>query len=237
LESENQTTQAYGDLITALLFVFIIVLVAYVINFTANQLRTDDMAEKMSQIRAMRSHIVQEVSQRLDYLEIDHRAKPQEGIIRMTAKTLAFETASYHLSDRQKGRMRGLARALAGVIPCYTSDRPKGVVQELDCPDGAKGQLQRVVVEGHTDNVPLKPRRGLRNNVDLSAERAGTVYGILTGNQVLGQLVNKGGEKLFSVAGYGPNRPVVHHDAPKADPRNRRIDLRFTLRSPWMHGR
>jgi hypothetical protein len=46
------------------------------------------------------------------------------------------------------------------------------------------------------------------------------------------ELRNQVGQPLFSVSGYGAGRPVVSHDEPTADPRNRRIDLRFIMTPP-----
>lgn len=49
----------------------------------------------------------------------------------------------------------------------------------------------------------------------------------------MASLNNKDGKPLFSVSGYGETRPVVVDQQAEEDfKRNRRIDIRFTIRRP-----
>lgn len=51
--------------------------------------------------------------------------------------------------------------------------------------------------------------------------------------QQLARLKNKDGKPLFSVSGYGETRPAVVQQLTEEDfKRNRRIDVRFTIRRP-----
>jgi flagellar motor protein MotB len=68
---------------------------------------------------------------------------------------------------------------------------------------------------------------------DLSAQRAMYTYRLLAGGEPgLPALRNGLGQPLFSVSGYGAGRPVIDHDEPTSEPRNRRIDLRFIMAPP-----
>ncbi len=75
----------------------------------------------------------------------------------------------------------------------------------------------KVVVAGHTDNVPIKTRR-FRSNWELSSSRAVTVVHEL--------LQNSGLElKRFAVEGHGEAHPIVPNDTPENRALNRRVEL------------
>lgn len=74
-----------------------------------------------------------------------------------------------------------------------------------------------VVVEGHTDNVPISTER-FPSNWELSTARA-----ISVGRY----LFEKGGfdPGRFTVAGYGEYHPVEPNDAPEGRQENRRVEI------------
>ena len=75
---------------------------------------------------------------------------------------------------------------------------------------------KEIVVEGHTDNVPVTGGR-YASNWDLSAARANAVVGIMIKNGVPP-------ERLTST-GYGEFRPVAANDTPEHRAQNRRIEI------------
>ena len=75
-----------------------------------------------------------------------------------------------------------------------------------------------IVVEGHTDNVPIKTRQ-FRDNWQLSVERALAVL-----NFVLNQ-DRKLNQARFSAAGYGEYNPIVSNDTAANRALNRRVDI------------
>lgn len=73
-----------------------------------------------------------------------------------------------------------------------------------------------VVVEGHTDNVPVRSGR-FKTNFELSAARAFAVIEFF---------IRKGVEpSRFSAYGYGENKPVAANDTPEGRGKNRRIEI------------
>ncbi len=77
----------------------------------------------------------------------------------------------------------------------------------------------RIVIEGHTDNVPIVSGRRFRDNWHLSAERALSVLAyILKKNPKLDK-------SRFSAAGYGEFHPIVPNDSAKNKALNRRVDI------------
>ncbi len=74
-----------------------------------------------------------------------------------------------------------------------------------------------VIIEGHTDNVPIKSRK-FRNNWQLSTERALSVLDYILKDRKLNQ-------KRFSAAGYSKYRPIVPNDTKANRALNRRVDI------------
>jgi chemotaxis protein MotB len=79
----------------------------------------------------------------------------------------------------------------------------------------------RIVVQGHTDDVPMS---GGMSNWELSANRAGAV---------LHRLIEGGipADRL-SMAGYADTRPVASNDTEEGRARNRRVDIVVVLDGP-----
>jgi len=80
-----------------------------------------------------------------------------------------------------------------------------------------KALPNKVVVEGHTDNIPLKAGR-YTTNWELSIARAVSVIDYFT--KVKGMSSEK-----FIVAGYGEFRPLYPNDTPENRAQNRRIEI------------
>lgn len=75
----------------------------------------------------------------------------------------------------------------------------------------------RIIVEGHTDNVPIRSAR-FRDNWQLSTERALAVLRYLLREKGLNAM-------RFSAAGYGEWNPVVPNDTDANRALNRRVDI------------
>lgn len=90
------------------------------------------------------------------------------------------------------------------------------VVRDISASPG-----HRVVIEGHTDNIPINPSRGKRymDNMELSFLRAKAVANILV----------KYGIPLerISVIGYGDTRPVASNETSEGMAKNRRVEIKL----------
>lgn len=89
----------------------------------------------------------------------------------------------------------------------------------LDAIGSVLGQVGNAVrVEGHTDDVPMKPSPQLPDNWALSEARA---HGVL---RYLLDYHRIASERL-SVAGYADTHPVADNSTPAGRARNRRVDI------------
>ncbi|MGD8368779.1 MAG: flagellar motor protein MotB [Desulfobacterales bacterium] len=83
-----------------------------------------------------------------------------------------------------------------------------------------QGKHQRIVVEGHTDNVPLKAagkQIPLYSNWELSAVRAARVAWFLEQEGL--------NPKNLSARGYAFYHPIASNDTPEGRQQNRRIEI------------
>ncbi|HXE64368.1 MAG TPA: flagellar motor protein MotB [Bryobacteraceae bacterium] len=83
--------------------------------------------------------------------------------------------------------------------------------------DVLKGLSNPIVLEGHTDSVPIHNDH-FHSNMELSAARAVAILNLLTG---------KYGIPLsrFHIAGYGDTVPIDSNDTAEGRSHNRRVDL------------
>ena len=82
---------------------------------------------------------------------------------------------------------------------------------------------KRIQVEGHTDNLPVRPRadRRYRNNWELSTLRAAAVVRYL-------QTAGGVDPALLSAVGHGPFQPIASNKTPEGRRKNRRIEIVLT---------
>jgi flagellar motor protein MotB len=92
----------------------------------------------------------------------------------------------------------------------------KGLIRDIEAsPDN------RVLIEGHTDNLPIKSNIGKRyiDNMELSVLRARAVSQILVDNGI--------SIKRISVAGYGDTQPIATNDTEEGRAKNRRVEVKL----------
>jgi len=119
-------------------------------------------------------------------------SRDERGVVVSLGETVSFESGAAEL----KAAARPLFALVAPLIK----------------------QTQRtVIVEGHTDNIPLRNAR-FASNMELSAARAAAVFSSF----VIEDLVNP---DQLSTAGYGEYRPVASNATPEGRALNRRIEI------------
>ncbi len=76
----------------------------------------------------------------------------------------------------------------------------------------------RILVEGHTDNVPYSGKGNLSDNWDLSAKRATSIVRIFTSNSTVDP-------KRITAAGRGEFSPIASNDTAEGRSKNRRTEI------------
>jgi len=81
-----------------------------------------------------------------------------------------------------------------------------------------RGMPNKIVVEGHTDNIPLRGGGRYNSNWDLSSARAENIIKYFVHREMFPP-------RQFAVAAYGEHNPVVPNDTEKNRAKNRRVEL------------
>ncbi|RMG00843.1 MAG: hypothetical protein D6726_10615 [Nitrospirae bacterium] len=123
--------------------------------------------------------------------EVEMR-RDARGVIVSLGESFLFEPGKTELNDRAVKKLSELALFLKGIE-------------------------NRVMIEGHTDNLPPKDEK-VRSNWILSAERAYTVMKLFVDRFGISP------ERLI-LAGYGPYRPLRENTTPEGRAKNRRVDI------------
>ena len=200
-DQEGNYLVSVSDLMVGMLFVFIIILMAFALNFrvaeddatqiqwqlTARARRGQPrqapprrpsatlLARERDQLAAERDRLAEERDELgavTDYLlrndrirnemlaavqallrerQVEVSLDPANGILRLP-ESLLFDSAQAVLRPEGARALRELAAVLARSLPCYSLAPP---VQQSDCTIVPKPRLEAVLVEGHTDDVPI----------------------------------------------------------------------------------
>ena len=90
----------------------------------------------------------------------------------------------------------------------------KGLLKKIS--DSLKANTFPIVIEGHTDNIPIKTPQ-FPSNWELSATRAAVVARSLIANGL--------DPKLISAVGHADQKPIATNDTPEGRSKNRRVVL------------
>ncbi|MEA1967626.1 MAG: OmpA family protein [Thermodesulfobacteriota bacterium] len=228
VDEENPYWLSFSDLMSALLVVFILAVVALIIELTQTQKIVERDIEQLRNAEKARRDILYEVRDELAKQNILVHVADNDTVLRIPETTLTFASNSYDI-PREKDVQREVAaigRALHRAInePFKTDSTGMMRYEYLDT----------VFIEGHTDSR-ASPR--VKGNWGLSSFRAISLWEFWEDNLNLepqfNDMTNAFDQKLFSVSGYAASRRV--QDVEQTDEqrcRNRRIDLRFTVKRP-----
>jgi flagellar motor protein MotB len=203
-----------------------------------------------SDARLIREQLLTEIKFELEIKGIEVEIDKENGILRLPTDIL-FPSGSADLTHDGESAIAILAKILENKLPCYSGILDDEPPTNHHCPEFLPGKLDGVLIEGHTDSVPIG--KGLLykfpDNIALSSVRSANTWRFLEKcSAVLASLQNAQGESLFGVSGYGENRGLETRGARKKErggenpyesktpeemlDLNRRIDIRFLLAAP-----
>lgn len=230
-----------SDLMSGLIFIFIITIAVFT-------LRLAKATTELTDAEATRKEVVNAMAEELRKEGIDVTVDPEQGVLRLTDRAIRFPRGESVPEGAHHRNVGIVANVLLRVLRKHVSrfeppadlsmqaGRPphcgSGAVAEPHRgPDQSGAKVNTVLVEGHTDNVPISSGSRFRDNLDLSAARGTEVFRMMQDCEPeLAGLMNRTGSPVLSVSGYGDTRPIdrEHGDADA----NRRIDLRFLMEPP-----
>ncbi len=239
-ENENYFI-SMTDMMVGILFVFIILLMVFAMNFREQTDTSQEQIERLQRVAETANRVQLEVSRLQDQVEAeissasaaaeltrnlletlrDRLAEQglavevdfRSGALRLGEDAINFDTNRSELNDLAAANVDKLAAVMASVLPEYSPESGEKLAY-----------IETVFIEGHTD-LQGTPER----NWQLSTERAvNTFWRLVQQQPYLRELSNRVGTPVLSAAGYADSRPIPGVD-PAEYERHRRIDLRFIL--------
>lgn len=236
---ENQNYLAsVSDLMSGLLYVFILILVIAIFKLQSATVKAGagfvEYAEQMVDVGITSTRLMIELDRAIQVKAgIKVETQPENGVLRIPESAVTFETGSEELDAQNRVKLNRIGTEIARVLTCFI---PEGV-ESSSCRgiNPNRHTLESVFIEGHTDNQTFQGDTTEKENRLLSTRRANAAYLVMVhSNPALKNAKNSKGMALFSLAGYGPDRPAEGHahKTPTSDAANRRIELRFTMTQP-----
>ncbi len=227
VDEENPYWMSFSDIMSALLVIFILASVILILQLMEiqkeleqRQVQFEEEIVELKKAEQVRRTILDEAVAALRKRGIKVEVSENQTVLSIPNDLLGFDTGAYEINPAYQPRALEIAQ----------------VINEVVSRDNRVEFLDTVFIEGHTDNRPLPGFMG-KGNWGLSTFRAISLWqfwsSAMPEEQQLARLKNKDGKPLFSVSGYGETRPAVVQQLTEEDfKRNRRIDVRFTIRRP-----
>ena len=222
VDEENPYWISFSDIMAGLLVIFILASVVFIIQLQKRRLDVEQAIRELSEANKSRAALLDEIKRKLEERGILVEVSDNKTVLRIPDEYLFFETRSYRIPPDKQDAVAAIGNTLHDAL-------------RQGLKDGRHQFLDTIFVEGHTDS---RPARTLElGNWGLSANRAIQVWRFWTGEGTtssgLAILLNFQGNPLFSVSGYAATRRLQElDDTDEKRRKNRRIDLRFTVRQP-----
>lgn len=197
-----------------------------------------ELVEYLSGVSTERLRIMREIQQKLiETTGLNVQLDPINGILRFSGDDL-FKSGAWKVVENSTADKVAfaIAQALNDILPCYSLGKKSTFSQECNASFAIFDTIQ---IEGHTDNLNVsenwRRREQMIDNYDLSARRSAEMFRSMTGrhNQDLLAYRNLKNEPIISFSGYGAMRPLVENISKESRAKNRRIDLRFIVATPF----
>lgn len=238
-----------SDLMSGLLFVFILALTVAIIQtkhsaqeakeaamqMESIQIRLKNVEARLVGTREATGNLLDRLQKELVKENVMVEIDPARSVLRIPENAVSFEVGRSDLNEENAERIRMIGRVLADKLLCYQKNVPETMRERCAKENPFGHTLDAIFIEGHTDNLAYRGDETGRRNRYLSTARSNAVYGIMVvENDALENLTNPNGESLFSLSGYGSERPIAghRHEVPTDDPANRRIEFRFIMTAP-----
>lgn len=238
-----------SDLMSGLLFVFILALTVAIIQTKHSAQEAKEAAMQMESIqtrlknvearlvgtREATGNLLDRLQKELVKENVMVEIDPARSVLRIPENAVSFEVGRSDLNEENAERIRMIGRVLADKLLCYQKNVSETMRERCAKENPFGHTLDAIFIEGHTDNLAYRGDETGRRNRYLSTARSNAVYGIMVvENDALENLTNPNGESLFSLSGYGSERPIAghRHEVPTDDPANRRIEFRFIMTAP-----
>ena len=242
-----------SDLMTSLLFIFILILTYVMLSFVVKEdvltveiKKVEEKVEELEKKKDILSDEIKKIEQNIEY---------RGELLQDLQEELLGQDINVEI-DKENGNMRLKSDLLFGSGSADISMEGKRQIGEIAkllilkmIEDKYKMAIDTIFIEGHTDTVPINISRSYRgqwSNKELSAQRAINTYSemLMATDNRINELKNKKGKHLLSYSGYASTRQLCAEneleqiDMPASNElklcrsKNRRIEFYFTVNTP-----
>jgi flagellar motor protein MotB len=224
VEEENYFV-SMTDMMVGLVFIFIIMLMYFALQFR-------DVTDQLTSANRTRDQILREIQKSLKDKGVTVQIDTENGVLHLPDSIL-FDKGKADLREDGQAAAEKLASTLFEVLPCYVNGNPV----PARCKSKSSHFIESIYVEGHTDVDQPHGVECLKDNFALSACRSVATFRALIAYQPsLNELCSRDEDgpcqKILSVSGYGAERPVSAALGEESQKHNRRIDLRVLMLTP-----
>ncbi len=217
---------SFSDIMAGLLIIFILACVVLIMKLTKmnqdmeeRRVEVEKVIEEIQSVNALREEMLEEIKENLKARGITVEITENAAVLRVPDDQLYFDTLSWEIPQQKRSLVVEIGRVLHDAI--MKNDRFRHV--------------DTVFVEGHTDS--RRAGQLEMGNWGLSTYRAIAIWKYWSEEtdygESLREMKNSDGQHMFSVSGYAETRRVeLVEDCEESFRRNRRIDLRFSMRKP-----
>ena len=203
---ENIFSLSISDLMSALLLIFILILVGTLLKLAEQHEKNKDRLELISDQEMAKRSIIAQLKGEMDQFDIE--VDPRTGDIRIK-EAIFFDYGKAELKENGK-------EFLQKFIPRYA--------EILFAKNEIREQIGQVIIEGHTDNI------GPYNyNLDLSLKRSFSVASYIFSNNFIGFNFGDVLRKRLSVVGKSFVDPITSNITQEGRRSNRRVEFKFSF--------
>ena len=220
-EEENHFWISISDLMTSLLFVFILILAYMILEYQDKEQKAQENIQAFEKNIDARTELLETLQSELLKIKISVEIDNNDGTMRITKEKL-FNSSKAQIKENKKWIIAAVTKELLYLMK----------------KDNFHNAINTIFIEGHTDNVALnKQYSGFRwTNMELSSQRAINTFLLMDqySNGELVNLKNIKNQSLVSYSGYADTRPIrgVLNDTKEGRERNRRIQFFFAVNPP-----
>lgn len=219
-----------SDLMTSLLFIFILILSYVMLSFVKKQDELNNEIKKIEQNLEFRAELLRNLQDDLFSKNINVEIDQDNGNMRLKSDVL-FGSGSADISEEGRRQISEIAKLL---------------IQKMSEPKYADA-IDTIFIEGHTDTVRIRVSNSCRDqwtNKELSAQRAINTYMQMSDatEGAISHLKNIKKKHLLSYSGYADTRLLCDESDPEIEKneelltackaKNRRIEFYFTVNTP-----
>ena len=176
---------AIADLIMGILFIFILILVKFMVDY-------QDKKDNLSQPLIERNHILDNIAKELEKKNIKVEVDKKNGILKLN-NVHYFDEGEYELNAKGQRDFKLIQEKIFQSIVCYSNLQSNGTKRKW--PKDSKLKLKdwinrcckeqpdkyalidSILIEGHADSKPIPEdgklwKKGIKSNLELATKRS-----------------------------------------------------------------